>query len=373
MSQLTFDGVNIYDTPLSAFFLGSLTAEDGVITSVSFSGPPSKDAPCLIPGLVDVHTHGRSGYDFISASPDELSVLRREYAAVGTTTVIPSLATATFERWLEASSRIKAAGFRGIHFEGRYLNPLRRGAHDPALLSPLDLGELALLLQRMRGGDEPFAIHFTVAPELENGRAFIEAAVAGGATVSAGHTDATYEQATASLDWGVTAFTHTFNAMSPIHHRKPGAVTASLLSDAYSEFICDGIHIAPAVIRLAWRAKEHSRFCLITDSMMAAGFGDGDFTLGGLKARVRGGVALCDDGTIAGSTADLYHCMLNLRDFAGASFEQAVACATINPARELGIDGVCASLEAGRGADICVIAPDTRTLVNVYANGEKIV
>lgn len=357
---------NIYDTACKSFRRGSLSVDNGIITRVNYTSSESDpELDYIIPGLVDVHTHGRCGYDFDSASADEMMIMRDDYARAGTTAVIPSLATSTPDMWRNAIKNIKKAGFDGVHFEGRYLNKKRRGAHNPDLLVPLDMQELAEFLELA----QPLRIHITTAPELEHGEDFCRTALAFGATVGIGHSDATYEEAVKALSWGVNSFTHTFNAMSPIHHRSPGNVTAALLSDAYAEFICDGVHLAPEIVHLAWKIKRHDRFVLITDSMMATGFGDGDFTIGGLEVRVKNSVALTEDGTIAGSTLDLFRGMINLFKFAGASFEDAVACATINPARMIKIDSAVGIIKEGRRADFCVVSNNREKLKYTVRNG----
>jgi N-acetylglucosamine-6-phosphate deacetylase len=366
MKELHIGNVNIFNTTDKCFYRGDLEITNGIINAVNYTSAdfdPKLDF--VIPGLVDVHTHGRCGYDFDSASVDDMAVMRADYARAGTTTVMPSLATSTLDGWLNAIDNLKEAGFDGIHLEGRYLNIKRRGAHDPNLLVPLDSSELRMLLERMR----PLFVHVTAAPELDGGEAFCRTALSYGATVGIGHSDATYEEATRALGLGATSFTHTFNAMSPIHHRYPGTVTAALLSDAYAEFICDGVHLVPEIVALAWRVKRHDRFVLITDSMMATGYGDGDFTIGGLPVRVKNSVALTGDGTIAGSTLDLFRGMINLIKFAGASFEDAVTCATINPARMVGMDSITGILKEGRRADLCVVSNDKTTLKYTVIKG----
>lgn len=366
MKESNINNVNIFNTADKCFYRGNLDIENGIITAVNYTSADfDLTLDFVIPGLVDVHTHGRCGYDFDSASVDNMAVMRADYARAGTTTVMPSLATSTLKGWLDAIENLKEAGFDGIHLEGRYLNIKRRGAHDPALLVPLDSAELCMLLERMR----PMPMHVTAALELEGGEAFCRTALSYGATVGIGHSDATYEEATEALGWGATSFTHTFNAMSPIHHRKPGTVTAALLSDAYAEFIVDGVHLVPETVALAWSVKRHDRFVLITDSMMATGYGDGDFTIGGLPVRVKNSVALTDDGTIAGSTLDLFRGMINLIKFTGASFEDAVTCATINPARMVNFNTFAGMIKEGRNADLCVVSNDKTTLKYTVAKG----
>lgn len=366
MTDLHINNINIFNTAAKQFYRGSLDTGNGIITAVNYTSEeidPSLDF--AIPGLVDVHTHGRCGYDFDSATANEMLIMRADYAKAGTTVIMPSIATSTLESWFSAIDNIKKAGFDGIHLEGRYLNKKRMGAHDISLFVPLDSSELTMLLERMH----PLTVHVTVAPELDGGKAFCRTALSHGATVGIGHSDASYEECLNAFSWGVNSFTHTFNAMSPIHHRMPGCVTAALLSDAYAEFICDGVHLAPEVVDLSWRVKRHDRFVLITDSMMATGYGDGDFTIGGRPVKVKNKVALTHDGIIAGSTLDLFRGMINFVKFTGASFEDAVVCATLNPARMVGFDSFAGIIDAGRRADLCIVSNNKTDLKYTVAGG----
>lgn len=367
MAASTLQKINVYDTGAKCFRRGELEMEDGILRGVRYTGDADASLDYAVPGLVDVHTHGRCGHDFVGSTAEEMRFMRREYAKVGTTTVMASMATASPETYLKTIDAIKEAGYDGVHIEGRYLNPLRKGAHSERLLHNLDCAELSMLLERIH----PLAAHITAALEMEGGKAFVECALAHGATIGLGHTDATYEQAIEALEWGASSFTHTFNAMSPLHHRKPGCVTASLSTDAYSEFICDGHHIAPPVVRLSWMAKRHDRFVLITDSMMATGCTGGSYSIGALDGvTIKDGVALLPDGTIAGSIINLRDGLMNLVDFAGCTLEEALPAATINPARMVGLDESVGSLEEGKRADVLLLSPDRRTLKAVYAAGE---
>ncbi len=360
MSQFFIDNVNIYNSDEKEFFFGGIMANDGIISDIYVRGEEKNGFDYLIPGLVDVHTHGRSGYDFTGAEKEELDKLRLSYAECGTTTVFPSLATSSYEDWISSIDNIKSSGmyyrsganFLGIHLEGRYLSILRPGAHNVSLLAPLDPYEIEKLCMRMY----PYNIHITAAYELDGGFEFICAAKKYGATLGLGHSGASYEEALRALGWGVTSLTHTFNAMNPLHSRAPGAVTAAILSDAYAEFICDGVHISPHVIDLVWRAKDHNKFVLITDSMMAAGFGEGELSIAGSKITVKNGVGMTPEGIIAGSTLDLFRALSNLISFTGATFEEAVYCATKAPAEMVKIYDKVGSVESGKRADFCLAA-----------------
>lgn len=366
MNDLQLNNVNIFNTAEKRFLKGSLNVSDGIVTAINYNdekSDPSLDF--VIPGLIDVHTHGRCGYDFDSATVEEMLQMRADYMKAGTTSVMPSIATTTLADWMSAIKNIKQAGFKGIHLEGRYLNVKRKGAHNSSLFVQPDSAELETLMNYL----QPLNVHITTAPELKGGEDFCRTALSHGATVGIGHSDATYDECLRSFAWGVNSFTHTFNAMSPLHHRMPGCAGAALLSDAYAEFICDGVHLSPEVIDLSWRVKRHDRFVLITDSISATGFGEGEFNISGHNVRINNKVALTGDGTIAGSTLNLFEGMVNLMEFTGASFEEAVICATENPARMVGFDSFSGKIDTGRNADLCVVSNKKTDLKYTIAGG----
>ncbi|MCQ2432431.1 MAG: N-acetylglucosamine-6-phosphate deacetylase [Clostridia bacterium] len=376
MSSFVITNARVYHTDAKEFMPGTVTVENGKITAVTtdaeYKGSlPTVDACgcCVAPGLVDVHTHGRIGHDFDSATAEQMIAMRRSYAQDGTTTLLPTVASAPMENIYAAIDAIKEVGFDGMHLEGRYLNEKRRGAHRADLLAPLDKDELSGLLDRM----EPLIVHVSCAAELEGGEAFVKTAVSRGATVGLAHTDATYEDAMNALSWGVSSFTHTFNAMAPVQHRKPGPVVAALTEEnAYAEIIADGFHLAPAVVKLCYQAKRPDHLVLITDSMEATGCPDGEYGIAGQKVFVRDGKAVNEEGNIAGSTITLYTAVRNLMKFAGISLAEALPCATINPARMTGLDKITGSIEVGKRADIIFIDPETCDLRRVFCAGEEI-
>lgn len=346
-SDFYLEGVYIYDTPSRMFWRGNIRAEGGIIKEIKFipaeSGTSGKHRR-IIPALVDVHTHGRSGIDFAGASVEEMQKLREDYASVGTVTLLPTIASAPLEVMIQSVKSVKEAGYLGVHIEGRWLNEKCKGAHSPEMLARPNVKELERFLKAAEG----IKVHITMAPELESGEEFVRAAVSAGATVSAGHTNMTVEEAYKALSWGVTGFTHTFNAMAPLHHRAPGVIAAALCSDAYAELICDGVHLHPETVRLVSKIKPRDKVVLVTDSMAATGCPDGVYKLGGLSVTVKDGKATTSEGTIAGSTLNLYQGMLNYMKFAGVPLEDAIDAATINPARMVGIDDSVGSLAVGK-------------------------
>jgi len=375
-----FSNAFIYSSSDRQFFHGHILTEDGIITKISESAisvPGASAVDCadrmLVPGLIDIHTHGRAGFDFSTVQTSrELATLMQSYAEAGTTTVVPTLASAPLGEWERSVSLIEEymqsgiAGARiaGIHLEGRYLSPNRRGAHAKELLSLPSSTEIISIMEAHPG----IHFHVSLAPELEGAENMIRTAINAGATVGVAHTDCTYERAMEAVRWGACSFTHTFNAMSPLHHRMPGCVTAAMLADdAYAELICDGVHSHPAMSELLYRTKPANKLILVTDSMEATDCPDGSYRIAGLPVIVKNGRAETLEGALAGSTLTLYDAVRNLSNYAGCTFEDALLCATANPARMLGIYGTVGSIDEGKCADFLLLdeksAPRPHTVV----------
>ncbi len=377
-----FKNCKIYDTDTKNFSDGDIRIHDCIISEIGNVSTDGAEVINLgekyvIPGLVDVHTHGRGGYDFNTIKKENFDDIAYSYASVGTTTVMPTLASDTLDSMMKSTSELSEyeakpglAAFVGTHLEGRYLSVKKRGAHAIELLSSPSADEIKEF-NKLRGNK---LLRLSVAPELEGSREMIKAALDCGVTVTAAHTDADGDELKRSLTWGITGFTHTYNCMRPIHHRDPGGAGVSLTADnAYSEFICDGFHICPDVIKLSYRAKDKEHFVLVTDSMEAAGCPDGQYSIGGLPVNVVDGKAVNSEGAIAGSTLDLFTAVVNLMKFCGITLEEALPCATVIPARMIGAENICGSLKQGMRADFIVIA-DRQNPVRecVYAGGTEV-
>ena len=328
----------------------------------------------VIPGLADIHTHGNSGADFSDGSPDGLKAMAAYYARNGITAFAPTSMTLPYEtlaaafqtaRDLHENRPSDCARVLGIHMEGPFFSEKKKGAQNAAYLREPDIRAFEEL-QRGCGG---LIRIVDLAPELKGAVSFTEQAKKL-CTVSVAHTDADYKQAAAVFDAGARHVTHLFNAMPPIHHRKPGVIGAAAeREDVAAELICDGLHVHPSIIRMAFRLFP-GRVCLISDSVRCCGMPDGEYELGGQPVFLKGGVARLEDGTIAGAAANLYEDMRNAIRF-GIPEEEAIRAATIVPAREVGAEGEIGSIEAGKLADF-VVCGDDLSLRQVWIGGERI-
>lgn len=328
----------------------------------------------LVPGLIDVHTHGRAGGDFNSADASLMAKMSRSYLESGVTSVMPTLASDTLNglcRSIENIGMAKTQGaenFIGVHLEGRYLNKKRRGAHAEALLAPLDADEIEKLIIKMK---KVGAAHVSAALELDGNGEFTKTAIENGATLGLAHTDASFAEANKAFGNGAVSLTHTYNAMSPFHHRDGGAVGAGLLNEkVYCELIVDGFHVSPEAVAMAYKLKK-DKLVLITDSMEATGMPDGEYSIAGLPVTVKDGKARTCEGAIAGSTLSLIDGVKNLAAFADIPFAEALYHATAAPAKMLGIFDKIGSLEVGKTANMLVLDKELN-VCEVIFEGEKI-
>jgi N-acetylglucosamine-6-phosphate deacetylase len=268
------------------------------------------------------------------------------------------------------SELVEQGDLAGIHFEGPFISPCRKGAHDESLLRHPDPADVRALVAAARGA----ARMVTLAAELPGGIDSVRLLADLGVIAAVGHTDATYEQTVEAIDAGATVATHLFNAMPPLQHREPGPIAALLEDERVTvELINDGTHLHPSVLELAFGSAGAARVALITDAMDAAGFGDGLYDLGPLKVEVRQGVArLVEGGSIAGSTLTLDTAFKRAVTLDGIALPDAVQAISANPARLLGLSDRIGSLEPGKDADLVVLDADYE-VVGVMRKGEWVV
>lgn len=361
------------------FHQGAFQVENGVFGEVLPQNVPDEavdlGGATVIPGLVEVHSHGALDADFSDGDYDGLVKMARFYASQGITSFAPASMTLPYDvlaKAYENAARLKAnpvtgaSVLRGINMEGPYFSYKKRGAQNPAYLKDPDFEGFQKLWEDCGG----LIKIVDLAPELPGAVAFTAKAKEL-ATVSVAHTDCTYDQAKAVFDAGATHLTHMFNAMPGIHHRNPGVIPAGVENEkVQAEIICDGYHIHPASVRLAFTMFKN-RMILVSDSGRCAGQPEGtQFTLGGQDAWLRDGVARLADGTIACSATNLWTCLQNVLSW-NIPEEEAVRAATWNPAKALGVQDQVGSIETGKLADFVVCSPDYAEK-RVFLGGEEI-
>jgi N-acetylglucosamine-6-phosphate deacetylase len=308
----------------------------------------------LAPGFIDIHCHGGAGSDFGSADPEQIENAAKFHLRHGSTSLLASLVTAPIpdlcEQLAAIANHIETGDTAviGAHLEGPFLSRARCGAQNPKAMIPPDIAAFHAMVEAARGTLKMI----TVAPELPGALELIDAVVNAGVIAAVGHTDASYEQSTAAFDRGATVATHLFNGMRPLHHRDPGPIVAALDAGAGCEMINDGVHTHPAIAGAVAR-HDRASLVLITDAMSATGAGDGEYSLGGQLVRVSDGQArLVADGALAGSTLTMDRAVSKSVCNSDLSLTTAVAAATINPARILGLDTTRGTITAHHHADL---------------------
>jgi N-acetylglucosamine-6-phosphate deacetylase len=326
------------------------------------------DGLVAMPGFVDLHVHGAVGVDLMDADPDGLRRMARFFARHGVTAWLPTTMTATgadLERALEAVRAVLGpvdggATVLGAYLEGPYLSRARAGAQDRSLIRPADRAETERLL-------DPGVVRVVaVAPEVEQNRWLVREAAAMGVTVSAGHTDATYDQALQAVEDGVRHITHAFNAMRPLGHREPGMLGAALtVAELRCELVADNVHVHPAAMRLLLQAKGPGGVVLVSDAVRATGLPDGAYTVGDRPAFHMDGAIRLADGTLAGSVLTLDRALHNLQAATGRPLAELWPTASRNAAQAIGVDDAKGSLEPGKDADLVLLDPALGVVVTV--------
>lgn len=314
----------------------------------------------VIPGLIDIHSHGCVGHDGCDANLNAYQEMMHFYASYGVTSVLATSVTETEEVLDKAYRAIReymsqerdGAYIQGINMEGPFFSKAKKGAQAEKKLHLPDV-EMFRRLNAASGGN---IRQVCLAPELEGGLDFIRS-VKDEVVVSIAHTTASYDIALQAIEAGASHVTHLYNAMPPYNHREPGVIGAVYNDDKITaELISDGFHIHPAVIKATFKMMAN-RICLISDSLAATGMADGEYSLGGQAVYVQNGQCRLKDGTIAGSTTPVMECMRRAVSY-GVPLEQALRAATFNPARAMGLIDRCGTLSAGKSADIVVLNRD---------------
>ena len=330
----------------------------------------------IVPGFIDIHTHGAVGVDVNGASAEDLEKIGKFFAKNGTTSWLASILTDTEEQTSRAISQCieyqasagKGAQLLGIHLEGPFLASEFKGAMPEHLLKK-GSADLAASYQRQANGNIRY---ITVSPEVEGVLELIPRLREQGIVVAMGHSGADYDTAMAAIQAGTAACTHTFNAMAPLHQHRPAIIGAALESDVYCEMICDGLHLHPAIVRLLWKTKGPQRLVAITDSIMAAGLPDGNYHLGVNQVVVeKGDAKLASDGTRAGSTLTQDRALRNLLSFTGLSLEEILPVLTENPAKLIGVYDRKGSIEDGKDADL-VVLDEQNQVADVFLQGIRL-
>jgi N-acetylglucosamine-6-phosphate deacetylase len=336
----------------------------------------------VVPGFIDLHIHGAAGHDLMEGTVDALSAVSTYLARHGTTSFLATTVTASLERTLHAASgisgiikgaagghdRVPGAQPLGIHFEGPFLNAKKRGAHPASQIRKPTVD----VLERLLGAAEGTARIFTLAPELDGALTVLEAARSHGLRVGIGHSNATHEEAERAIAAGATHAVHMFNAMRAFAHRDSGIIGAVLVDDRITaELICDGIHVEQPAIRLLVKSKGLERIILVSDSLSGAGMPDGNYRLGNFTVHVAGGVSRTVEGNLAGSTLTLDAAVRNLASFTGLPYRDCLPCATLNPARLLGLDKQKGVIAPGADADLAILDQNYH-VTQTYVRGRPV-
>lgn len=370
-----WDGDSLLEHPILAVEDGRILSISTRATAESPSTPNTLDFPnaTLAPSFLDVHIHGASNHDVMEATPAALDSIGRFLASRGTGHYLATTVTAPVDDTLRSLSALAKllnkpadespiARPVGIHLEGPFLSHLKRGVHPPEHLQPANIA----LFDRLYDAAEGHVRLMTLAPELPGAPALATHATSRSVRVSVGHSNATAAETRAVIAAGAVSATHTFNAMRPLDHRESGILGVVLTTDTlFAELICEGIHVAPELVRLWSRAKGPTRAILVTDAMSATGMPDGEYQLGGLAVEVANGRATVG-GVLAGSLLTLDRALANFIQFTGAPLEQALPLLTANPAAMTGLGRQTGSLAQGQPANLVALDPAGKLIASIH-------
>lgn len=343
------------------FTKGNIVIENGLFADASEDGAVVDGQGCYaIPGLVDVHFHGCVGADFCDGTVEAIQTIAEYEASQGVTTIVPATMTLPEEELMgimkSAADYIEeernGASLSGINMEGPFISAAKKGAQAATHIRKPD----ADMFRRLQQTSNGLIRLCDIAPEEEGAMEFI-AELKDEVNISFAHTTASYDVAKKGYDMGANHATHLYNAMPAFAHRDPGVIGAARDSGhVYVELICDGIHIHPSTVRATFEMFGDDRIVMISDSMRASGLSDGEYTLGGQAVKVTGKLAtLVSDGAIAGSCVNLMECVRTAVKEMGIPLESAVACATMNAAKSVGLYDECGSITVGKRADVVLL------------------
>jgi N-acetylglucosamine-6-phosphate deacetylase len=328
----------------------------------------------VLPGMIDVHLHGGGGHYIMNPTYEDIDGVSRHYAAHGTTSFLATTAPVKDNRKLLSALEnissamdqgVGGADILGVHLEGPFINPLRKGAMKVEDLRRVSLSEMQEYIDAS-GGTIRLV---TMAPEIEDGYELARYLVERGITASIGHSDATYDEVAEAVRSGSTHTTHHFNGMRPLHHREPGVAGAGLMFPELTiELIADGIHVHPAVAKLMYDVKSEWNVCVITDAVQYAGLADGEYDDVTVKS---GKIHLTGTDTLAGSSLTMIQALRNVLAFTGYSLDKVIPSFCLVPARQAGAAERKGSLETGKDADFILVS-DELALVSTYVRGKLV-
>ena len=327
----------------------------------------------LMPGFIDVHVHGSCGIDFMDANAEDYKTISKSMYEEGVTTFLATTLTSGFDSMLRVCKTVKEAkpnipNLGGIHFEGPYINANHKGAQNEAYIRDPSIEELKECIKESGNNVR----YITLAPEKEGAMEFIKFARDNGVTVSAGHTDATFEDVEKGIKQGLTNTTHTHNAMSGHHHRKPGVVTAAMCFDElFTEMICDGIHVCPNTAKTFYKIVGPDRFVIITDALKIKHSDINEFELFELPCIRQNGAAYLKSGPLAGSLLTMDQGVRNVRDWTAASLIDLAKISSRNAARSLRLFDR-GEIKEGLRADLVLLDKDLY-VKNVFQLGKKVI
>ena len=358
----------------------SLVIENGKISNIfngeiyneeSYDKIIDGEGKYLSPGFIDLHNHGNFGHDAMEGTYESLDIIADFHIKKGVTSFLATTMTEEADKIKKAvknigeyvndgeNNRDVKAQVLGVYLEGPYFSMEKKGAQPPQYIKNPDLEEIKNLIELSKNTIKIVAL----APEIEGAKEAIKYLKEKGITISAGHTNGTFDEAKSGIDLGITQATHLYNGMRAYSHREPGVIGAVLTDERVAcEMICDGIHLHVGAMDLAVKMKGKDGIILISDAMMATGLEDGKYELGGQDVYVKEGAARLEDGTLAGSTLTLNKAVYNMVHMVNIPLEDAVRMASLNPARAIGVDNKKGSIEIGKDADLIIFDDDLNIL-----------